>query len=680
MIVSWKWLKDYLHQNVSADEVTRRLMLAGLNHEGTTPVGDDLAIDLEVTSNRPDCLGHLGIAREISVLFDTPLKVPAAEPNASGSSVANLASVQVLCPDLCPRYTARIIQGVRVGPSPAWLVDRLATIYRPRNPDWKPVNNIVDITNYVLMECGQPLHAFDMKCLRGGQIIVRPARAGEKFTAINHKTYELSATMCVIADAQRPVALGGVMGGEDSEVSARTTDLLIESARFSPLSIRHTARTLGLHSDSSYRFERGVDPGGVDWASRRCCELILEIAGGTLACGVLDSGQDDPPRTPIVLRLSQLPRILGIEVPQPEVLRILSALGNRVLRSNEHTIEVVPPSWRGDLEREIDLVEEVARVHGYDQIPEDVSVPMAVSSRSDGDRVLSKVRQVMTAAGFNEAMSASAVTDELSDAFSPWSDRPPLRAATPVIERATTLRRSLIPSLLAARRTNETLGNARIELFEIARVYLPCDAPLPVEELMLGLTSGGDFFHVKGILEALVAALNPAAALTATPLAEGEPVRSLLGPRSAWLHVDGQQLGVLGSLHAAGAERFELRASSTIAELKLAVLQGIARLIPQYARPPEFPAIVLDVNLILPHSVRWADLAAVVNQRGGPHLESAQYRETYCDDRLAAQGKKKILFQLTLRSADGTLTHEQASAARQAIFETCVAKFGAAQG
>jgi len=262
MLVSWDWLKQYVKLDVPPAEVEQRLMMAGLNHEDTHPVGDDLAINFEVTSNRPDCLGHLGIAREISVLFERPLSPPPADPPASGEPVEKLAQVVIENPDQCPRYTARVIRGAKIGASPAWLVKRLATV------GLGAINNVVDITNYVLLECGQPLHAFDLARLAGRRIIVRRAREGEAFRAINHKSYALAPSMCVIADARRAVALGGVMGGADTEVSRNTRELLIESAQFDPVAIRNTARQLNLHSDSSYRFERGIDPEGVDSCAR----------------------------------------------------------------------------------------------------------------------------------------------------------------------------------------------------------------------------------------------------------------------------------------------------------------------------------------------------------------------------------------------------------------------------
>jgi phenylalanyl-tRNA synthetase beta chain len=565
----------------------------------------------------------------------------------------------------------------------------------------------VDATNYVLMECGQPLHAFDLAKLAGPEIVVRAARRGERFAALNHRTYDLEPGMCAIADARVPVALGGVMGGESSEVTGRTTDLLIESAEFDPVSVRGTARRLALHSDSSFRFERGVDPQGVDWASRRCCQLILETAGGTLAAGSVDVGRKPHARQPITLRLAQLKRILGIDVDLTDVRRILVALGNVEQESgeaagDEHSgvppagdqrrIVVVPPSWRRDVAREIDLVEEVARIHGYDEIPEDAPVAMVASARTPIDRVLDKMRQVLTASGLDEAITASAVPEEWSAAFSPWTDAEPLICATPVLRRADRLRRSLVPSLLDARHTNEALANETIELFEIARVYLPQspDAPpaaerdkqhssagLPREPLMLAIASGRDFYAIKGVIEAILIALDPG---QSHDLAFVDSRHDLLDPaRSCAIHVDGQRLGFLGHVSDAGRTRFDLRRPATVAEIDVDVLRRLSRPIPKYAKLPAFPAIDRDLNLVVAESVRWSDLADTARQSAGEYLETLQYLETYRnpkDPQLGA-ARKSLLLTLRLRSREGTLTGDQADAIRDRIVAACRAAHGA---
>lgn len=668
MLISYHWLKSLVPLTVSHEEFARRMMMAGFNHESTTAVGDDFCIDLEITSNRPDCLGHVGLAREAAVLFESKLQLPAAAPKAGSGKVEDFASVRVDCPALCPRFTARVIRGVKIGPSPAWLVKRLMTINQPT------INNVVDITNYVLMENGQPLHAYDLAKLRGRQIIVREACKGEKFPAINHKTYDLEPGMCVIADAEQPVGLGGVMGGLDSEVSPTTKDLLIEAADFDPLCIRTTARKLALRSDSSYRFERGVDPAGIDWASRRCCELILELCGGEMAAGVIDVGAKPQPRAPIVLRLAQLKRIIGIDIPADIVHRILTSLGNKELKTDPATITVEPPSWRRDLEREIDLIEEAARIYGYDKIPEDVSVPMAPSARTDEDRVLGKVRSVLTACGFDEALTISVVDEQLSAAFSPWTDAAPLMTQMPILERADRLRRSLVPSLLKARRDNEAVGNRTIELFETAKVYLPRAGQLPQEDLMLGLTSGRDFFEVKGTLEAIVGALSPAATIEMKSKAF-----DLFAPgRGCEVLLNGEVIGVLGEVSGPSRRKFDLRGPAVVAELKLAPLVKAAVLVPRYVPLNAYPAIDRDLNLVVDEAVRWSDVAATVGGAGGELLASFNLNgEPFRDEKKIGAGKKSFVVALMLQSRDRTLTGNEADDVCKRVIDACTKNHGA---
>lgn len=661
MIVSWSWLKEYVKLDMPREELEQRLMMSGLNHEGTEPVGNDIAIDLEVTSNRPDCLGHLGVAREVAVLYNLPLKIPAAAPAESSPAAESLTKVALECPDLCSRYTARVIRNVKVGASPEWLVNRLATL------GIGAINNVVDITNYVLMETGQPLHAFDLAKLKGPEIIVRKARHDEPFEAINHKTYKLDDHMCVIADAQRPVALGGVMGGADSEVTDSTTDLLIESALFDPISIRTTARKLVLHSDSSYRFERGPDPAGIDWASRRCCELILEIAGGELASGVIDAGAPPTARQPIVLRLDQVERVLGIHVERDEVRRILTALGNVEQAVDDKTVTVLPASWRADLEREVDLIEEVARIYGYDRIPEGAEVPMTASSRTDEDRVLERIRRSLSASGFDEAMTASVVDRALSEAYSPWSDKPALATETPLLRGATQLRRSLIPSLLAARRTNEKLANAPIELYEIANIYLSGGKDLPIEKKMVSLTSSGDYSRVMGAVESLVASLRPTVELQVTDASD--PMFET--GRCGELLLDGQSVGYLGQVSPAARATFELRGDTTVAEIELGALVQKANLVPQQRLLSPYPSVDRDFNFEVAESVRWSDLSGTVRSSAGDELEAVRYIETYRDPDRLGPDRKSLVLRVVLRKLDGTLTGEEADAIRDRIVAAC---------
>lgn len=666
MIVSWNWLKEYVPLTMTVEQLTDRLTLTGLNLEEFHSVGDDVAIDVEVTSNRPDCLGHVGIAREVSVLWESELKIPTAKPQAKGVDVAKLTSVTVECPDLCPRYTARVIRGVKIGPSPKWLADRLRTL------GIAVINNVVDISNYVMMECGQPLHTFDFKQLAGGKIIVRRAKPGEKFTAINHQTYDLAADTCVIADGEKAVALAGVMGGATSEVSDSTVDLLIEAADFAPLSVRNTARRLHLHSPSSYRFERRVDPEGIDWASRRCCELILELAGGELAEGVIDVGTQPQPREQVKLRFDQIERVLGIKIPDDRVRQILKALGNEEIHVCDHCVKVVPPSWRADLTREIDLIEEVGRINGYDEIPEDAGVKMVASTRSREDRVLDQVRDTMTALGFDEAMTISAVDREWVDTFRPWTTAEPLSTSTPVLRRANNLRQTLLPSLLASRRTNETLFNSVIELFEIASIYLPQSDGLPDQRRMLGLTSGGGFLELKGILETLVTVIAPGVQLAATSY----DAPFFTAGEGAELKLGNKLFGYLGMVSPKGREQFELRGETTVAELDLGVLIEAAVLVRRAKELSPYPPVSRDLNLVVDEKILWTDVERIVRAGCGDLLENLTFQEEYRSADKLGPGKKSLLFSIQLRSATGTLTNEEADGVRDKVVAALAQELG----
>jgi phenylalanyl-tRNA synthetase beta chain len=663
MIVSLDWLKEYVDLPAGPAELADRLALSGLNHESVS----DEAIDLEVTSNRPDCLGHIGVAREIGVLWDRPLQKPEADPQASAPPVEKLTSVEIDAPQLCRRYTARVIRGVKIGPSPKWLADRLRAI------GVAVINNVVDVTNYVLFECGQPLHAFDFNKIAGKRIVVREAKPGEKFEAINHQEYELAAGTCVIADAQKAVALAGVMGGASSEVSDETVDVLLEAADFDPLSVRTTARRHSLHSPSSYRFERGVDPEGIDWASRRACELILQTAGGELAEGVVDVGQPAKPQTVIKLRFEQIPRVLGIKIPDADIQRILKALGCEETHICGHCIKVIPPSWRADLTREIDLLEEVARIYGYDKIPEDTNVKMAASTRTRSDRVLTHVRDVLVAAGFDEAMTLSAVDESWVDAIQPWTEAPPLVASTPVLRRADRLRQTLVPSLLAARRHNEKLSNPVVELFEIANVYLPVEGGLPQQKRLLGITSGGCFREMKGVVEALAARIAPS-----QRLGVGEVAYRLLDEaRQCRLRMGDHTLGYLGELSDEGRRRFELRGKSTVAELDLDVLVGLAELIPTAQPLSPYPPVGRDLNIVVDESVRWAAVEQLVRTAGGDVVEAIEYQETYRNPERLGPERKSFLFSLRLRSDRETLTNEAADEVRKRMVDLLSKQLGA---
>lgn len=672
MIVSWKWLGEYVAAKESVEQVAARLTMAGLNLESITNVGADAAVDLEVTSNRPDCLGHMGIAREISVLTGATLTVPDPQPDAVKEPAAKATSVEIEAPDLCPQYIARVIRGVKVGPSPAWLSERLTAI------GITPINNVVDVTNYVLMECGQPLHAFDFDKLHGRRIIVRRARKGEKIEAINQRAYELDPEMCIIADADHPVAIAGVMGGRETEIGDVTRNVLIETANFASLSIRATARKLSLHSDSSYRFERGVDATRLEWASLRCCELILKVAGGELLDGAVFAGTlPVDARPPITLRFAQIGRILGIEVPRDRAVEILTSLGCAIQGTvRDDRCEFVPPSWRRDLTREIDLIEEVARIHGYDRIPQNVPVPLQLSSRTRRDRVVGRVRELLTGAGYYEAVTLSFVSQDLIDLFTPRGQLPQLQVDHSSRRHENLLRQSLIPSLLVSRRENERHGTFDAQLFEIARVYLkaaPGEPEVQVEPTMIGLVTGKPFADVKGTIETLASRLNPRSEVEV----EASDLPQFVPGRGARLLLDGQPFGWLGELDRSVTDKLDLRDAVTVGELDLSVLDATAELIAEFSSLPLFPAVERDLNFVLDEGVLWKDLESVVRGAAGPHLESVGFGGQYRGQQIGAN-RKSYLVTVSYRAPDRTLTNEEVEQAQRTVIKACSEKLGAA--
>ncbi len=672
MIVSWNWLTEYVDLAMTHDDLVDRLTMSGLNHEGTDVVDKDQAIDLEVTSNRADCLGHIGVAREIAALYEIPLKIPNPQPATCSDSISQFCSVEIEAEGACERYTARLIRGVKIGPSPQWMQDRL------RSLGIGIVNNVVDATNYVMFECGQPLHAFDFSKIQDGKIIVREARVEETFEAIDHRTYQLAPGMCVIADSEDAVALGGVMGGADSEVSEATVDVLIEAACFDPLTIRSAARKLKLHSPSSFRFERNIDSENLNWASRRVCELILESAGGELLEGVIDVGSPSPSRESINLRYSQLQRLLGIKIPIDFVAPTLEKLGLVIESSDENSVTAVAPSWRKDLTRDVDLVEEVGRIYGFEKIPDDVNVPMSASYRPKADRVVDKVRNVLTAAGFDEAVTPSLVPQPWSDAFTPWCDSPPLISSQPMlgvleeyshnIGTVNLLRRSLVPSLLEVRRINDYRSNANVNLFETAKVYLPSDGKaIPDQPMKLALVSHRDFFAVKGVVEALVRELNPLAAVRVKDCNEA----LLDASQSGELWLGEQRLGWIGSVSDSAKKQFGLRSATVVVEVDLGVLEHETQLIACHANQSPFPPVIRDFNFIMDDEVRWASLESTIRSESGPLLESVKYLETFRDETRDGPGKKRVLFSVVFRSNEATLTGAQAEELCNRIITNC---------
>ena len=653
MKLSLHWINSYLDRPIDAAELQAVLTQQGLAVEGTEPIGDDLAVEVEVTSNRSDCQSHVGLAREVAAGTGRTLVLPdcgLGDMPDGAADVDSLTSVQTQDLDLCPLYTARVIQGVAVGPSPKWLVDRLEVI------GLRSVNNVVDVTNFVLFELGQPLHTFDMNKLGEQRIVVRRARQDETFTAIDGTQHQLQNHMLVIADNRVPVAVAGVMGGTDSEVGDATTDILLESAIFQPLSVRRTSRTLKLSSDSSYRFERGVDPLGVDRASRRTARLIVELAGGKLAKGVVCVGADDPSPRGVELRLARCRQLLGIDIEPQRVIELLSRLGLvPALDDAGATVACTIPSHRLDLHREVDLIEEVARLHGLDEVPVCQRIEIVAQGMRPSVAARQKLGQLMVAAGYHETITFSFIAQKLGQPFLRPGESAVViddeqRRAEPM------LRPSLLPSLLACRKSNQDAGNTDVALYEVAGAWVRKDGQIIERPQLAMLRDAPDadlaLRSARGVFDELVRQLVGQINLEVTPADDSWCCHGLHFMRQRSV------VGAIGLATPAVLERFDLKAPLVLGQFDLPML------IEQYPPPrrvvmlARFPAIERDLSVIVDETVTWDRIETGIRQTRPALMEQLIFLDTYRGKPIP-KGRKSVSFRMTFRDPQGTLRHEQ---------------------
>jgi phenylalanyl-tRNA synthetase beta chain len=551
-----------------------------------------------------------------------------------------------------------------------------------------------------MLECGQPLHAFDLSSLRGDNINVRRARQGESFVAINHKEYELTSEMCVISDSKQPVAIAGVMGGAETEISTETTDVLIESAQFAPLPVRSAARALVLGSPSSYRFERGPDPAAVEWASCRAVELILDLAGGTFAAPAFQAGSLDSSQATIDLRMHRVEQVLGVSIPKQRQREILQSLGFVEQEPGADVTRWLAPTWRRDCTREIDLVEEVARVEGYDCVPENIPITAVPVQRSPRERMVRIVSESCVAAGFCEAMTRSVVGEKFEELSSPWGCTPALVCSPPLVQGADRLRRTLLPSLLDARSNSLSSGSSHGDLFEIAHCYLSRENDVledtsPIEEpLLLALVTGGDFFHGKGFAAAIFERLGLYEWSSAEkPIAHADvefgltyhPFESavLQAGRSAEIlfHRAGEKsrrIGVVGEFSADVMKMCGLDRDSVGIELRLDGLEFTTMYEPTLLSLSSFPSIDRDMNLVVDEAISWASICAAIESTQCDALESIRLGQIWRDAERLGKGKKSVVVSIRLRSFKETLSAEQANAFVEAMVSSCQSRVGAA--
>lgn len=686
MLISYEWLKELTDTRLSPAELRERLTMVGLAIDAVEEHGDDAVIDVEVPSNRPDCLSHVGIAREVSVIEKGQLRMPASEQPKSEGRAADLTSVEIKDPDLCPRYAARLVRGVKIGPSPEWLVKRLETIGQ------RSINNVADITNYVLHELGQPLHAFDFEKLGEKRIVVRRAAPGEKLKTLDGVERTLTADMLVIADAQKAVALAGIMGGEESEISNQTTDVLIESAYFDPNSVRQTARKLGMDTEASRRFERGADREGVLRAQSRCVELICELAGGTATEDAVDIYPTPLGKRVVELHPERIPGLTSLTVEKDEIVRILVGLGFERAGETENSLSFQVPSWRVDVDQEEDLVEEVARHTGFDKIGSELPPSSLAGEYQPTEMQQRSLRRALNAFGFDEAINFSFIPQESRFDLIPSlagheGDQPQL--ANPIIEDAAWMRSTLLPGLLNSVRHNLNHGIRDVRLFEIGRIFSSLKAgDLPDETLALSLVATGgaveenkaqaerelDFFDLKGALETAVDWMN-IHSMNFTPAS----ARHLRAGQGALISSsDGKQLGTIGRLAESVAASYKFRQPVYVVELDLsALLSGPAKDI-QYSPLPRYPSVVRDISLLVDRSVALDEIFAAIDKQQVADCRSVKLVGTFEGGNILAS-KRSVTLRLEYRSDDRTLRDEEVEEYHSRLTSALLETFAAEQ-
>jgi phenylalanyl-tRNA synthetase beta chain len=664
MLISYHWLRELTDTKLSPQELRERLTMVSLAIDAVETHGDDSVLDVEVPSNRPDCLSHVGIAREVAVIENGQVQLPSGKSLKTEGKSINLTSVDIKDPDLCPRYAARLVRGVKIGPSPDWLAKRLETIGQ------RPINNVADITNYVLHELGQPLHAFDFHKLGEQRIVVRRAKPGEKLQTLDGVERVLADDMLVIADAEKPVALAGIMGGEDSEISTSTTDVLIESAYFDPNSVRRTARRLGMDTEASRRFERGADRDNVLRAQQRCVELICELAGGVATEDAIDVyPQPFVPRV-VTFRPARVKELTSLEVERDEMVRILTGLGFKsdYLPLEKFTVEV--PSWRVDVEQEEDVVEEVARHSGYDKIASELPPSNIPGEYQPSEMKQRSLRRVLNAFGYDEAITFSFIGREGEFELIPaLANQGQAELENPIIEGASCMRPTLLAGLLNSLRHNLNHGIRDVRLFEIGRIFGHSrSGELPEEPLALAMVATGaaveenraqadrelDFYDLKGALEAAVDAMN------LSPLVfVGTSAKHLRAGQSALIkRADGVEIGTIGRLSEALASAYKFRQPVYVMELDLgSLISGPATLI-QYAPLPRYPSVMRDITIVLNRTVAVEEILNAVRSQHVEDCRNVMLVGTYAGGNIPPN-KRSVTLRLEYRSDERTLRDEE---------------------
>ena len=697
MKIVYNWLKDFVDVTAAPEELASRLALSGTNIGGIENGPYGAVIDAEVSSNRPDCLSHYGIAREVGAVYKLPLKPISPKPQESpAAKVSNAARVEIQSPELCGRFTARVIRGAKIQPSPQWLKDRLDA------SGIASINNVVDVSNYVMLELGHALHAFDYDKVRDHRIVVRLAKPSEKIRTLDGIERVLSPGICMICDGDgsRAVGIGGIMGGAETEISFSTKNVLIECAWFDPIAIRRAARLLKLHTEASTRFGRGADPEMAELASRRCAELILQLAGGELLAGVVDVYPGKRAPRKILLTRAELLRVMGADVPDKQIESSLSALGFAPVRVDQNrgaegsllaAWECTQPSWRAEVEREIDLIEEVARIYGLDKFPPRLPAARQGAARLPHYEAEVRLRERLIGLGYREILTIPHVAEERDALFRP-QDAQPARLANPLSEEAGVLKSTGIVTMTAALEWNLNRGQRNVRLFEIGRHYR-LDGAESVETPILTIGATGEarekglydtprdysFADLKGDLDALGALaggfkwneggpawLHPARrgniSLSVIPNPRSG-VRDLLSAASPVpiASAGSEAIGQAGELTRRVAEQLKLRQEIFLAELQLPPLYAAIRAAKEsrkYEPVPRFPAVERDFSLLLAEGTHFSNVVAAIRALGIREVAGIEAVDLFRGKNVPA-GQYSLLIRVTFQSRESTLTEAQ---------------------
>ncbi len=647
----------------------------------------DTIIEFDLTPNRSDCLSIIGIAREVAAILKAPLKYPKVKLPPGEPPIEELSSVTIEAPDHCPRYAARVVTDIKVGPSPFWLQDRLHSV------GLRAINNVVDVTNFVLMEMGQPLHAFDFDRLAEHRIVVRTAQEGQTFTTLDAAERTLGPDMLMICDGKKPVALAGIMGGLESEIEDQTTRVLIESAYFNPITTRRTAKRLGLNTESSHRFERGVDPVGVRRALDRAAQLIFELAGGKLTEGVIDVYPRPIPERVIQLSVKRTNRLLGTRLSQDEVGAYLKSVELDVESLDEDRLRVKPPTFRVDITRPEDLMEEVARLRGYDQIPTTHPVSYVVARKPDKKlRVRDRLRQLLSGCGFSEILTYSFIGRDACDQLLLHGQDPRRQMVSilnPLTEDQTVMRSSLVPGLLATMYRNSKQRNENLKIFELGKVFLHT-APdqLPEEiEMISGLWTGAreprtwhfeeskvDFYDMKGVVEAVCTGLN-ITGVCFTPLTTAD-FPYLKSGHAAQIQAGNERLGAVGELSGEVLRNFGLKQDAYCFDLNFDRLVDYVSEEKRAKALPRFPATARDMALILSNTVEAQAVLDFVEGIGQALVEGVEIFDIYVGSPIP-EGSKSIGLRFTYRSSERSLTDDEVNSIHETMTREVLEKFDA---